>query len=254
MNAYCTNYLTLICFCLSFSFTNCNKESTLPIPEIERIVFADANTVEVDIKAIEATTDKVNVLVTDLQGNTFEFTGFNEGSITLNTLPAGNAYTFQLQLERDGQTSDFSKKSPPILASAFQDSNFNRIEMLQKINQARQAAQTCGSELMPAVGHLVWNDLLENAAEIHSLAMDTQNFFGHTNPATSEQLDSRLRKVNYPFRRAFENIAKDYNTLDKVMNAWIESEAHCKNLMDSSVKEVGAFKQGVYWTQVLCDR
>lgn len=254
MKTYYKNYLALFCLCLSILFSNCNKESNLPVPEIERIVFTDAHTVEVNVKALEATNDKVNLLVTDLQGKTFEFAGYSESPIKLSTLPAGNVYTFQLQLERDGETSNFSTKSPPILASAYKDANFNRIDMLRKINQIRQTGQTCGGKLMPAVEHLVWNDLLENAAEMHSLDMDEQNFFDHANPVTKEQLDGRLQKVNYPFRRAIENIAKDYSTLDEVMNAWMESELHCINLMDPTVKEVGAFKQGVYWTQVLGDR
>jgi len=252
MNIYHQNIISFLCFCLLILLTNCNKQAILPIPEIQQVVFVNANTVEVNIKSLEETTDKVNLLATDLQGKTFEFAGFAEGLIRLTTLPEGNAYTFQLQLERDGQTSEFSKKSPLFLASANKDSNINRIEMLQKVNEQRQAGCTCGGEAMPAVGHLVWNDKLEEAAQIHSLAMDSQNFFGHTNPTTMEQLKDRLRKVNYSPQVASENIAKDYTTIEQVMNALLISESHCKNLMNPSVKELGAFRQNDYWTQVLC--
>jgi uncharacterized protein YkwD len=47
-----------------------------------------------------------------------------------------------------------------------------------------------------------------------------------------------------------ENIANGYGTEQAVMTAWLASEGHCKNIMSSSFKEIGAGREGNYWTQV----
>jgi uncharacterized protein YkwD len=47
-----------------------------------------------------------------------------------------------------------------------------------------------------------------------------------------------------------ENIANGYGTEQAVMTAWLASEGHCKNIMNASFKEIGAGREGNYWTQV----
>jgi uncharacterized protein YkwD len=34
-----------------------------------------------------------------------------------------------------------------------------------------------------------------------------------------------------------------------VIDGWLKSPGHCKNLMDKSYKEMGVAKVGTYWTQ-----
>lgn len=251
ISKFLIQYSFLFIFLLTFS--NCSQNEKAA-PKIGNIVFTNSLNVEIELTDLQSD-EKVNIIATDQHGNIFEFLGLTGQPILISTLPEGNVYTFQVQLEYQNgkgkiKQSDFGPSTSPVLASKNLDTNFNRIEMLKKINDARSVDQICGGESFVAVSHVVWNDLLEDASEIHSLAMETQNFFGHENPATGQRTDDRLRIVQYPYRAWSENIAEGYPTVAAVFKAWIESPSHCRNMMNPDIKEVGVFKQGTYWTQV----
>ena len=46
-----------------------------------------------------------------------------------------------------------------------------------------------------------------------------------------------------------ENIAFGQSTIDIVMDEWLKSEGHCKNLMNPSFKEIGVAENHKYWVQ-----
>ena len=46
-----------------------------------------------------------------------------------------------------------------------------------------------------------------------------------------------------------ENIANGYTAERSVVDGWIKSPGHCKNLMNKAYKEMGVAKIGTYWTQ-----
>ncbi len=43
---------------------------------------------------------------------------------------------------------------------------------------------------------------------------------------------------------------KDLETEKKVIEGWLNSSGHCKNIMNGSVTEMGIATSGDYWTQV----
>ena len=65
----------------------------------------------------------------------------------------------------------------------------------------------------------------------------------------------RIEYYNYDFYYIGENIAKGYQTLDDVIQGWLDSDGHCKNMMDPRFTELGMSlmladdKYGKYWTQ-----
>ncbi len=242
-----------LCFMVLLTFSNCNKEEKVA-PSINNMVFINPSTVEIKLDNLQ-NNEKVNIIATDQHGNTFEFLGLSEQPIRISTLPEGNVYTFQVQLEYENnkgkaKQSDFGSATEPVLASENLDTYFDRIEMLKSINDARSVEQICGGTTYAAAPPVVWNDLLEDASEIHSIAMESHSFFGHENPVTGERTDDRLRSIQYPYKAWSENIAQGYPTVEAVFKAWIESPTHCINLMNANITEVGVFKQGKYWTQV----
>jgi uncharacterized protein YkwD len=127
--------------------------------------------------------------------------------------------------------------------------NLNKDLMLQLVNEARQKGCTCGTTVMPAVPAVTWNDLLAKAAYDHSKDMYTNNYFSHTGKNGSSAGD-RIKAAGYNWLSYGENIANGYTSEQSVMNAWLASEGHCKNIMSASVKEMGAGREGNYWTQV----
>ena len=126
--------------------------------------------------------------------------------------------------------------------------NINKDVLLQLVNDARAKGCTCGATIMPAVSPLVWNDQLAKAAYDHSVDMHTNNYFSHTGLDGSDP-GQRITAAGYSWESWGENIAEGFTTEQAVMNAWLGSEGHCKNIMDAGFKDIGAGREGNYWTQ-----
>ncbi len=121
--------------------------------------------------------------------------------------------------------------------------------LLRLVNEVRAAGCNCGGDQMPAVASLAWNSLLEKAALDHSLDMDQNNFFSHTG-SNGSTAGERLTKAGFVWRSFGENIAKGYTNEQAVVEGWINSPGHCKNIMNGKFTLMGVAKSGAYWTQV----
>lgn len=122
-------------------------------------------------------------------------------------------------------------------------------DILDMVNEVRKSGCNCGSTTMPAVDPLVWNDQLGKAAYGHSEDMKTNNFFSHDGSNKSKAGD-RIKAAGYNWTTYGENIASGQPTERVVMNSWLKSEGHCKNIMNAAFKEMGVGRIDNYWTQV----
>ena len=122
-------------------------------------------------------------------------------------------------------------------------------ELLDMVNQVRVNGCNCGSTFMPPVAALTWNDELGKAAFAHSEDMKTNNYFSHTGSDNSNA-GERVTKEGYTWTTCGENIAWGQTSEQLVMNSWLKSEGHCKNIMNKAFKEMGAGRSDNYWTQV----
>ena len=122
------------------------------------------------------------------------------------------------------------------------------VVMLNAVNQLRRTGCQCGTTFMPPVAELQWNDTLAAAAEDHLLDMVGNNYFGHIAPDGSDPV-LRAQALGYTGDYVGENIARGYNNVTDVMNAWINSADHCQAMMDSLYKEMGAARLNDYWDQ-----
>lgn len=120
------------------------------------------------------------------------------------------------------------------------------VQLLNAVNQLRQTGCTCGTTLMPPVPPLVWNDTLAIAAQGHVADMYTHNYFSHIAPDGSSPIQ-RAAEAGYKGNYVGENLAMGYNTINAVMMAWQNSEEHCKAMMDTLYKEMGAAETHDYW-------
>lgn len=127
--------------------------------------------------------------------------------------------------------------------------NVKAATLMDMVNQVRTNGCNCGSTFMPPVAALVWNDKLAQAAYHHSEDMKTKNYFSHTGSDNSNAGD-RATSEGYIWSSLGENIARGQTTEQLVMNSWLKSELHCKNIMNKSFKEMGAGRSDNYWTQV----
>lgn len=127
--------------------------------------------------------------------------------------------------------------------------NVNGQELVNLVNTYRTEGCTCGSDRMPAVSKITWNETLAKTAYLHSKDMNDANYFSHTGKDGSSAGD-RMERQGYNWRTYGENIAKGYSNEKAVMEGWINSEGHCRNIMNGNFQEMGVGKEGDYWTQV----
>lgn len=129
------------------------------------------------------------------------------------------------------------------------------VEMLAAVNQARVVARNCGSAARPAVGKLVWNCRLQQAAITHSEDMATHDFFEHAGSDGSSASD-RVSRTGYAWSYVGENLAAGQRTVTEVINGLLDSPGHCDNIMSPHFTEFGfgyRFNNDTYykryWTQ-----
>ena len=121
---------------------------------------------------------------------------------------------------------------------------------LDAVNAYRTAGCKCGNKNMPPVAPLKWNSLLEEAATRHTNDMASNEHFAHKGTDNSS-IGQRIADTGYLWRAIGENIAFGYPNIQAVVDAWIESEGHCKNIMNENFTEMGAAEKNSYWTQDL---
>jgi uncharacterized protein YkwD len=124
---------------------------------------------------------------------------------------------------------------------------------LEHINRVRATGCNCGTTYMPPVPPLTWNNTLEKAAEGHAWDMSNNNYFSHTS-RDGRTMEQRIVAAGYKYNgfKSFavgENIAEGQMDIDQVMNGWLKSPGHCKNLMSPMFKEVGVARDHNYWVQ-----
>lgn len=147
------------------------------------------------------------------------------------------------------QKDDGSSKTPPVTSpSGTPVTNVNQSTLLQLVNNTRQLGCTCGSTVMPPVAAVTWSNQLSTAASNHSNDMSSNNYFSHTglNGSTAGE---RITAAGYMWRAYGENIAKGYTSEQAVVDGWLKSEGHCKNIMSPLFKEMGVARVSTYWTQ-----
>lgn len=129
-------------------------------------------------------------------------------------------------------------------------------DVVTLINEYRAQAQVCGDISYPAVGELTLNSQLTLAAEAHSSNMANYDFFSHTGLDNST-VSTRVTAQGYSWSFVAENLAAGYFSAQTTVDALMESEGHCKNIMSASATEIGLAcsinsdaTYTTYWTQV----
>lgn len=133
--------------------------------------------------------------------------------------------------------------------------NFNE-EFIARINALRANGATCGGDVMPKVGPLVWNQKLQNAATVHAYNQANLNFFSHVGLDGSTP-QSRGTAAGYD-GGVGENIHGRGPTIDRAFSGWVNSPPHCKNLMLADYKEFAVScaynstsQYGHYWVMAI---
>lgn len=130
--------------------------------------------------------------------------------------------------------------------------------VLSAVNAARAKA---------GCGPLRMNSKLAAAAKSHARAMAEQNFFAHAGKDGS-RLPGRIARQGYDYQSAAENIAAGQDSAREVVQSWLQSKGHRRNILDCRMTETGIavvyqaddrpiagsrYPLRYYWVQVFAD-
>lgn len=111
-------------------------------------------------------------------------------------------------------------------------------EVLRLTNVLRARGGSCGGVAMGPVGALQWSDQLAASALAHAKDMATNGYFSHVSPSGSRP-EERMAAAGWTLRPIGENIAAGQADPSEVMQGWIDSPGHCKNLLNGGYKHMG---------------
>ena len=145
---------------------------------------------------------------------------------------------------------DESEEATPDVGAL--DVNLDKTQILQLVNNHRTSGTDCETRENNAMAELTWNDELAKAALDHSNDMSTNNYFSHTG-LNGSSFSQRAKDAGYTGGLGGENIAQGYRDEASVIQGWMDSDGHCKNITNSSFTEIGIARsaEGNYWTMVL---
>lgn len=130
---------------------------------------------------------------------------------------------------------------------------------LQLVNQVRERGTRCGNRSFAPVKPVTLSATLTGVASGHALDMAEHNYFEHVDLAGQSPAD-RVRSVGYQEKLVGENIAYGPETVDEVVQGWLDSPGHCENIMDPRFAQMGiavapgrSARRGLYWVQVLAE-
>lgn len=89
-----------------------------------------------------------------------------------------------------------------------------------------------------AVGTLRENDLLMKAAQMKADDMAKKGYFSHDTPEGHDPW-YWFEKAGFSFSRAGENLALNFDDPKDVTEAWMDSPAHRKNILNGEYSETG---------------
>lgn len=88
------------------------------------------------------------------------------------------------------------------------------------------------------VAALTTNATLSKAAAAKAQDMIANNYFAHTSP-TGTSPWYWFKQAGYSFTEAGENLAKDFASADGVVQGWMGSDSHRKNLLNAQFIDIG---------------
>ncbi|MFD1017613.1 SafA/ExsA family spore coat assembly protein [Thalassobacillus hwangdonensis] len=99
---------------------------------------------------------------------------------------------------------------------------------------------------------------LSRVARYKSRDMAKNNYFSHTSPTYGSPFQM-MRNFNINYRAAAENIAAGQRTPQQVVQEWMNSPGHRKNILNRNVTHIGVGyatggSYGTYWTQMFISK
>lgn len=156
-------------------------------------------------------------------------------------------YTFDSAMKRPKMTVINPRTQMPASPAKQQvtkGTQMNRLAM-QVIDLTNKERRKKG---LPA---LKTDPSLSNVAQTKTNDMNRKHYFSHTSPTYGSPFDM-MRDFGVTYRTAGENIAMGQVTAQQVVNSWMNSEGHRKNILNPHFTTIGVgyTSSGNYWSQM----
>jgi uncharacterized protein YkwD len=168
----------------------------------------------------------------------------------------GGSGVIRLRAISEGRVLEEAVKFKPTLLA--RSTTFEE-RVLQLTNAARAAGWDCSAKrsgVQRALPPLRRNALLDRAARAQSAGMALGGYFDHISAIDGSHPSERVTSTGYSWLSTGENIAAGQQSPEEVVDQWLRSAGHCKNIVSPAFQEIGiALVQGgsdyrTYWTQV----
>ncbi|MGM0867670.1 MAG: CAP domain-containing protein [Bacillota bacterium] len=154
------------------------------------------------------------------------------------------------QPNQPAQEPNTAQPEPPAEGQPKQDAQASDASgfMKQVVDLTNQERKKNG------LGALKMDGELANVAEMKSEDMKENDYFSHTSPTYGSPFEM-MENFGVDYSTAAENIAVGQKTPESVVNAWMNSPGHRKNILNKQVTHIGVGtakdpSQGIYWTQM----
>jgi uncharacterized protein YkwD len=113
------------------------------------------------------------------------------------------------------------------------------VEVVRLFNVHRAAGADCRTQgVFPPAPALTMHTLVHQASRCHSVDQWENGFMSHTG-SDGSTLGQRLTREGYNWSAVGENVARGQSTPANVVNSWMSSDGHCRNIMNSNYVHVG---------------
>lgn len=124
--------------------------------------------------------------------------------------------------------------------------------VVEAINERRLNGEECGDEWHEPVDPLEVDPVLREASRCHSVDMALEGELAHEG-TDGREAEQRAVDAGYGSEYVGENLASGGQTPPVVVEQWVESEGHCRNLMHEDYQEtavgVVSYEGRIYFTQ-----
>lgn len=156
--------------------------------------------------------------------------------VTKHESPPKPQVTESVLFSEDAISSPYTQVGLSNARCDLQDADSFQMQFVDMLNQLRATEQFCGREKMPASFPLVWNTRLQMSAYEHSAQMAVTNLVSHVS-LDSRRVGDRVKARGYRYRVVAENIAAGQADVAGVIQSWLHSPSHCKEMLSAEFTE-----------------
>lgn len=191
--------------------------------------------------------------------NVFGASGYQDNSIydflTINGKPV-KEYNFNNNQDKpEEKPQNKPNNKPQEKPNSKPDNSINNDNNLSSISPVEQeVVRLVNIERQKAgLAPLKIDTKLSNVARLKSEDMKKKGYFSHTSPTYGSPFDM-LKQFNITYKTAGENIAKGQKTAQSVVDAWMNSEGHRRNILSKSFTHIGVGESSKHWTQLFISK